>query len=89
MKSNLRDKFRDFLASEEGQVGAKAPLALGVASGSLLLAQAMLPADAQAHMECRGPEDCSPGEICIGWEQWEWSPPVGLILVQHSECVDH
>ena len=43
MKSNLRDRFRDFLASEEGRVGVKAPLAVGIAGGSLLLAQAILP----------------------------------------------
>ena len=67
MKSNLRDKFRDFLESEEGRVGAKAPLAVGIAGGSLLLAQAMLPTDAQAHMECDENNPCSPGEICLMW----------------------
>ena len=41
MKNNLRDRFRDFLASEEGRVGVKAPLTAGVVGGSLLLAQAM------------------------------------------------
>ena len=49
MKNNLRDKFRDFLASEEGRVGVKAPVAAGVVGGSLLLAQAMLLSSTQAH----------------------------------------
>lgn len=89
MKSNLRDKFRDFLESEEGRVGAKAPLAVGIAGGSLLLAQAMLPTDAQAHMECDENNPCSPGEICLMWWSWQWSPLMGWILVPHSQCVVH
>ena len=88
MKNNPRDKFRDFLASEEGRVGVKAPLAVGIAGGSLLLAQAMLPADAQAHITCKGANDCDPGEICLAWETWEWSPFVGWILIKHSQCVE-
>lgn len=86
MKSNLRDRFRDFLASEEGRVGVKAPLTVGIASGSLLLAQAMSPTNAQAHFECFGDADCDDGEVCLFWcDDWsnvcwgEW----------HSECVDH
>ena len=39
MKNNIRGKIRDFLKSEEGRVGVKSPLALGVASASVLLAQ--------------------------------------------------
>ena len=89
MKNNLRGRFRDFLASEEGRVGAKAPLAVGIAGGSLLLAQAMLPTDAQAHMECQDHDDCSPGELCLKGEEWQWSPLMGWILVPHSECVAH
>ena len=89
MKNNLRNKFRDFLASEEGRIGVKTPLAVGIAGGSLLLAQAMLPADAQAHMECDENNPCSPGEICLMWEQWEWSPLMGWILVPHSQCIVH
>ena len=37
MKNNLRDKFRDFLASEEGRVGIKAPLAVGIAGGGVIV----------------------------------------------------
>ena len=64
MKNNLRDKFRDFLTSEEGRVGVKAPLALGIVSGSVLLAQAMLSSTAQAHMECSVDGNCIPPETC-------------------------
>ena len=38
MKNNLRGKIREFIASEEGKVGVKGPLTLGVATGSVLLA---------------------------------------------------
>ena len=42
MKNNLRGKIREFIASEEGKVGVKGPLTLGVATGSVLLAQAIV-----------------------------------------------
>ena len=86
MKRNLRGKFRDFLASEEGRVGVKAPITAGVVGGSLLLAQAMLTTDAQAHMECEDAGDCDPGETCTRWCD-EWSAFAGC-LEWHSECVD-
>ena len=81
MKSNLRDKFRDFLASEEGRVGVKAPLTVGIAGGALLLAQGM---QAPAHPGHVGIDECQhvpcPGNgTCIVF--CEWSPNVG--------CLDH
>jgi len=42
LMKNLKSKIRDFLNSEEGRVGVKAPLALGVAAGGLMFAQAMV-----------------------------------------------
>ncbi len=42
MKKNLRRKIRVFLRSEDGRASIKAPLSLGVVSGSFLLAQAIL-----------------------------------------------
>ena len=42
MKTNLRGKIREFIHSEEGKVGIKTPLALGIATSSVLLAQASL-----------------------------------------------
>ena len=89
MKSNLRDKFRDFLASEEGRVGIKAPIAAGVVGGSLLLAQAMLATDAQAHMECQSDGHCDAGKRCDKWQEREWSPHVNdWIWTWHSACVN-
>ena len=38
MKKNLRGKIREFIQSEEGKVGVKSPLTIGVAAGSILLA---------------------------------------------------
>ena len=52
MKNNIRGKISQFLKSEDGHVGVKSPLALGVASASLLLAQMMVTPSAQAHLEC-------------------------------------
>ena len=65
MKHDIRSKISDFLKSEEGRVGAKSPLALGVASASVLLAQVMVTPSAQAHMECYSKDDCSEGEDCV------------------------
>jgi len=42
MKKNLRGKIREFVQSEEGKVGVKSPLTLGVAAGSVLLAHAVV-----------------------------------------------
>ena len=49
MKKSIRGRISEFLKSEEGRVGAKSPLALGVASASVLLAQAMVTPSAEAH----------------------------------------
>ena len=73
MKKNIRGKIKQFLESEEGRVSAKAPLTLGVATGSVLLAQAMIPSLAQAELvfdrsgvTCEDHNGCSAeiGEIC-------------------------
>ena len=65
MKNNIRSKIKRFLESEDGRVSAKTPLALGVATGSVLLAQAMVPSPAQAgYYECADSSDCDPGESC-------------------------
>ena len=42
MKRNLRGKIREYIQSEEGKIGAKTPLTLGVAAGGLLLAHAIV-----------------------------------------------
>ena len=73
MKRNLRHKIRDFLNSEEGRVGVRTPLGLGVATGGLLLAQAMVtPPEAVAqgctvNADCPGDQQCK--IVCV-WTPW-------------------
>ena len=64
MKSNLRGKIRNFIKSEEGRVGLKGPLTLGVATGGVLLAQAiMVTPDAEA-WPCGRNQPCPEGYHC-------------------------
>ena len=72
MKNSIRGRISEFLKSEEGRVGAKSPLALGVASASVLLAQAIVTPSAEAHTECVNDDDCSEGEECAYWCTGEW-----------------
>ncbi len=67
MKNNFRGKIREFLASEEGKVGLKAPLTLGVATGSVLLANAIVgTTPAEAGGPCWDNQDCLyPPHICV------------------------
>ena len=83
MKHNVRSKISDFLKSEDGRIGAKSPLALGVASASLLLAHAIVTPSAQAHFECYKHDDCSAGEFCLFWCK-KWS--LGTCQDWHSHC---
>ena len=71
MKHNIRSKISDFLKSEDGHVGAKSPLALGVVSASVLLAQMMATPSAQAHVDCR-PGNCPEGEFCATMCDGTW-----------------
>jgi hypothetical protein len=65
MKNNLRGKIREFIASEEGKVGVKGPLTLGVATGSVLLAQAIVGAPEAAAQPCMIDDDCKhPPNLC-------------------------
>ena len=86
MKNNIRGKISQFLKSEDGHVGAKSPLALGVASASLLLAQMMVTPSAQAHMKCYPwTDDCAEGEYCEVWCDGIWS--IGTCIgTVHSHC---
>ena len=85
MKNNIRGKIKRFLESEDGRVSTKAPLALGVATGSVLLAQAMIPAPAEAHFQCHLDDPCPEGQICLFWIERHWPGPT---LVAHSKCID-
>ncbi len=60
MKNNLRGKIREFLASEDGKVSVKAPLTLGVATGSVLLANTIVGTmPAEAGSPCDDDDDCN------------------------------
>ena len=86
MKNNsVRSRIRHFLKSEEGRVGVKSPLTLGVASASVLLAQAIVTPPVQAHWECiPGTDDCAEGEYCAVWcDEWSVSTCIGE---WHSQC---
>ena len=88
MKKNIRSKINRFLESEDGRVSTKAPLTLGVATGSVLLAQAILPSITQAividvsGVTCDDDGDCDAGEICEVEQEF-----VGDTLIISSECV--
>ena len=88
MKKNIRSKINRFLESEDGRVSTKAPLTLGVATGSVLLAQAILPSITQAividvsGVTCDDDGDCVDGEICEVEQEF-----VGDTLIISSECV--
>ena len=90
MKKNIRSKISSFLTSEDGRVSTKAPLALGVVTGSVLLAQAMVPSPAQAEpvfdirIECQADADCANDEICL-FSFGIFDP--GPTIVHHQICV--
>lgn len=78
MFSQLRDRIIEFINSEEGKVGVKTSLSVGLVGGGLLLMQTMYPSDANANMECYNDSECAYGETCEFWqdEYGTW----------HSEC---
>lgn len=81
MKTKLRGKIKQFLTSEEGRVGLKTPLVLGIASGSVLLAQALLPPS--AHSYDSGKDECDSDFDCNWWESCE---EVCNGTLQGTEC---
>ena len=64
MQKGIRDRIQTFLASEEGKVSAKAPLTLGVATGSILLAQVIIGTPHAEAVPCDGDADCYPTDRC-------------------------
>ena len=58
MKKNLRGKIREYIASEDGKVGVKSPLTLGVAAGGLLLAHAIVGTPKAEAGWCHSQDDC-------------------------------
>ncbi len=68
MFSQLRDRIIEFINSEEGKVGVKTSLSLGLVGGSLLLMQTMFPSTAKANFECFSDSDCAGDEVCHFWK---------------------
>ena len=65
MNAKIFGRINHFLKSEDGRVGLKTPMVLGIASGSLLLIQSVLSPSAYAGThECYFDYDCDPGESC-------------------------
>ena len=64
MKTNLRGKIREFIQSEEGKVGIKSPLTLGVATGSILLAQVVVGTPQAEAQWCDLGVRCPEGQVC-------------------------
>ena len=85
MKHNIRGKIKRFLESEEGRVSTKAPLALGVATGSVLLAQAMVPVPVDAHFACNADNPCPAGQVCALFPEVHWPGPT---VEWHTKCID-
>ena len=76
---NLKSKVRDFLNSEEGRVGIKTPLTLGIATGGLMLVQTISPNPSAYANECANDVDCGLGNECVEEEipigtEWVWDP---------------
>lgn len=84
MTQNLRSKVKQFLTSEVGQATVRGPLALGVASGALLLSQAVHTPSAAAGFQCYSDSDCSSGEKCE-WKCNAWSR--GTCAEWKTKCV--
>ncbi|MDE0427604.1 MAG: hypothetical protein OXN25_22345 [Candidatus Poribacteria bacterium] len=85
---NLKSKIRDFLDSEEGRVGVKTPLALGVAAGGLMLAQAfVVTPDADAcvnNADCDGDQQCV--WKCLDWVWVDWGDGFWTCRVEGMGC---
>ena len=64
MNAKIRGRVKHFLKSEDGRVGLKTPLALGITGGSMLLAQTVLTPSAYATDECLTDAHCDDGEVC-------------------------
>lgn len=67
MFNKLRGKITEFINSEEGKVGVKTSLSLGLVGGGLLLMQTMFPSAAKAGFECISNDHCADDEVCYFW----------------------
>lgn len=67
MFNKLRSKITEFISCEEGKVGIKTSLSLGLVGGGLLLMQTVFPSAANADIECWNNDQCDSGEQCYFW----------------------
>ena len=81
MLNRLRSKITEFINSEEGKVGVKTSLSLGLVGGGLLLMQSMFPTSAKASIDCWSDSDCASDEQCIFWQD-------KCTGYYHSKCYD-
>ncbi len=82
MKKNLRGKIREYIASEDGKVGVKSPLTLGVAAGGLLLAHAIVGTPQAEAQWCQDDDECPAGRDCEG-------PWVKICDEWYGTCIPH
>lgn len=72
MTKNIRSKVKRFLTSEVGRTTLRAPLALGVTSGTFLLSQMVHTPAADALIKCDSDAECGTGgkcePICVEWD---------------------
>ena len=83
MIQEFRNEVQQFLTSEVGQATVRGPLALGVASGALLLSQAVHTSSAHNVHECISDSDCGSGRKCT------WicdNQPQGSCIHGHYKC---
>ena len=80
MYKRLLDKVVDFIKSEEGKVGVKTSLSLGLVGGGVLLMQTVFPSTANASLECLTDDDCTGDEGCYFWQDDDYE--------YHSKCID-
>ncbi|RKU36187.1 hypothetical protein C6496_14980 [Candidatus Poribacteria bacterium] len=78
---NLKSHISDFLNSEDGRVGVKAPLVVGVAAGGLMLAHTLTSTQSVHAAGCGEGPPCDPGHQCVAvpvtHTLWVWDPDVG------------
>ena len=85
MMQDFRNEVQQFLTSEVGQATVRGPLALGVASGALLLSQAVHTPSAEAQLQCYSNSDCGSEGACVYWCEERSN---GTCTDWHSECRD-
>ena len=85
MTQDIHNRVKQFFTSEVGQATLKGPLALGVASGALLLSQMAHTPSAEAQFKCYSNSDCGSEGVCVNWCAKKSN---GTCTKWHSGCRD-